>query len=70
MSNVTVVVGAGSIGQAVARRVSAGKHALLADLRQEDASAAAKVLKDAGSASHSSPATSWRISPQATIARH
>jgi predicted dinucleotide-binding enzyme len=31
MSNVIVVVGAGSIGQAVARRVSAGKHVLLAD---------------------------------------
>jgi len=35
MSNVIVVIGAGSIGQAIARRVSAGKHVLLADLRQE-----------------------------------
>jgi NAD(P)-dependent dehydrogenase (short-subunit alcohol dehydrogenase family) len=42
------VIGAGSIGQAVARRVSAGKHVLLADLRQENADAAAKVLADAG----------------------
>ena len=33
MSQVIVVVGAGSIGQAIARRVSAGKHVLLADLR-------------------------------------
>ena len=48
MGNVIVVIGAGSIGQAIARRVSAGKHVLLADLRQENADAAAKVLKDAG----------------------
>lgn len=48
MSNVIVVIGAGSIGQAIARRVSAGKHVLLADLRQENADAAAKVLGDAG----------------------
>src|ERR1700730_11351119 len=48
MSNVIVVIGAGSIGQAVARRVSAGSHVLLADLRTENADAAAKVLKDAG----------------------
>jgi NAD(P)-dependent dehydrogenase (short-subunit alcohol dehydrogenase family) len=48
MANVTVVIGAGSIGQAIARRVSAGKHVLLADLRQENADAAAKVLSDAG----------------------
>jgi NAD(P)-dependent dehydrogenase (short-subunit alcohol dehydrogenase family) len=48
MINVTVVIGAGSIGQAIARRVSAGKHVLLADLRQENADAAAKVLSDAG----------------------
>jgi NAD(P)-dependent dehydrogenase (short-subunit alcohol dehydrogenase family) len=45
---VNVVIGAGSIGQAVARRVSAGKHILLADLRQENADAAAKTLSDAG----------------------
>jgi NAD(P)-dependent dehydrogenase (short-subunit alcohol dehydrogenase family) len=48
MSQVNVVIGAGSIGQAIARRVSAGKHVLLADLRQENTDAAAKVLKDAG----------------------
>lgn len=48
MPNVIVVVGAGSIGQAIARRVSAGKHVLLADLRLEAAEAAAKVLSDAG----------------------
>jgi malate/lactate dehydrogenase len=48
MKNVIVVIGAGSIGQATARRVSAGKHVLLADLRQEAAEGAAKVLSDAG----------------------
>jgi len=46
--NVIVVIGAGSIGQAIARRVSAGKHVLLADLRQENADTAAKILSDAG----------------------
>src|SRR5215207_3954240 len=48
MKNVTVVIGAGSIGQAIARRVSAGKHVLLADLRQENADAAARTMEDAG----------------------
>lgn len=48
MTSVTVVIGAGSIGQAIARRVSSGKHVLLADLRQENADAAAKVLSEAG----------------------
>jgi NAD(P)-dependent dehydrogenase (short-subunit alcohol dehydrogenase family) len=48
MSNVIVVIGAGSIGQAIARRVSAGKHVLLADLRQDNVDAAAKILSDAG----------------------
>ncbi len=48
MSNVIVVIGAGSIGQAIARRVSVGKHVLLADLRQENAEAAATVLSNAG----------------------
>ncbi len=48
MKKVIVVIGAGSIGQAIARRVSAGKRVLLADLRQENADAAAKTLSDAG----------------------
>jgi NAD(P)-dependent dehydrogenase (short-subunit alcohol dehydrogenase family) len=48
MSNVIVVIGAGSIGQAIARRVSVGKHVLLADLRVENARAAAAVLSNAG----------------------
>jgi NAD(P)-dependent dehydrogenase (short-subunit alcohol dehydrogenase family) len=48
MSEVAVVIGPGSIGQAIARRVSAGKRVLLADLREENAKAAAKTLGDAG----------------------
>jgi len=48
MTNVIVVIGAGSIGQAIARRISTGKHVLLADLRQDNVDAAAKVLSDAG----------------------
>jgi len=43
MTDVTVVIGAGSIGVAIARRVSSGKHVLLADLRLENADAAAEV---------------------------
>jgi NAD(P)-dependent dehydrogenase (short-subunit alcohol dehydrogenase family) len=48
MKSVIVVIGAGSIGQAIARRVSAGKQILLADLRQGNADVAAKTLTDAG----------------------
>lgn len=48
MPDVIVLIGAGSIGQAVARRVSAGRHLLLADLRQDNVDAAAKVLGEAG----------------------
>jgi NAD(P)-dependent dehydrogenase (short-subunit alcohol dehydrogenase family) len=48
MKSVIVVIGAGSIGQAIARRVSAGKHVLLADVRPEGAGAAARTLSDAG----------------------
>ena len=48
MQKVIVVIGPGSIGQAIARRIGAGKHLLLADLRQENADAAAKTLGEAG----------------------
>ena len=48
MTNVIVVIGPGSIGQAIARRIGAGKHILLADLRQENADVAAKAFRDAG----------------------
>jgi NAD(P)-dependent dehydrogenase (short-subunit alcohol dehydrogenase family) len=46
--HVIVLIGVGSIGQAIARRVGAGKHILLADLRRENSDAAAKVLSEAG----------------------
>jgi NAD(P)-dependent dehydrogenase (short-subunit alcohol dehydrogenase family) len=48
VSEVNVVIGAGSIGQAIARRVSTGKHVVLADLRQGNAEVAAEVLSNAG----------------------
>lgn len=48
MKNVIVLIGAGSIGQMIARRTSAGKHIVVADLRQENAAAAAKTLSEAG----------------------
>jgi len=48
MKEVVVVIGAGGIGQAIARRVGAGKHVVLADLKLEAAQSAAKTLDDAG----------------------
>jgi NAD(P)-dependent dehydrogenase (short-subunit alcohol dehydrogenase family) len=48
MSEVIVVIGAGSIGQAIARRVSAGKQVVLADLHRGNADAAAEVMRNAG----------------------
>jgi len=46
--DVVVVLGPGSIGQAIARRVGAGAHVLLADLRRDNADAAARALRGAG----------------------
>ena len=54
----------GCSGVAIARRVSAGKQVLLADLRLETADAAAKVLADAGFAVST---TSVDISKRASI---
>jgi NAD(P)-dependent dehydrogenase (short-subunit alcohol dehydrogenase family) len=48
MRDVIVVIGPGQIGQAVARRVGVSKHVLLADMRQDNANAAAEVLGNAG----------------------
>ena len=48
MKDVVVVIGAGGIGQAIARRVGAGKHVVLADLKLEAAQAAAQTLENAG----------------------
>ena len=40
MADVTVVIGAGSMGVAIARRISDSMHVLLADLNLENADAA------------------------------
>jgi NAD(P)-dependent dehydrogenase (short-subunit alcohol dehydrogenase family) len=48
MRDVIVVIGPGQIGQAIARRVGIGKHLLLADVRQDNATGAAEVLGNAG----------------------
>jgi NAD(P)-dependent dehydrogenase (short-subunit alcohol dehydrogenase family) len=48
MKQVLVVIGPGQIGQAIARRVGVGKHVVLADLREDNAKVAAKVMADAG----------------------
>jgi NAD(P)-dependent dehydrogenase (short-subunit alcohol dehydrogenase family) len=48
MKNVVVVIGPGQIGQAIARRIGVGKHVVLADLRQDNADAAAEILSNAG----------------------
>ena len=65
---VIVVIGAGLIGQAIARRVSAGKHIVLADLRPENADTAAKIFNDAGfSVSTTKVDVSSRASVQALV---
>ncbi len=46
--DVTVGVGAGGIGQAIARRISSGRHILVANHSQASADAAAKVMENAG----------------------
>ena len=48
MKDVIVVVGTGSIGLAIARRVGTGKHLLLANLHDDLLHAAATTLKNAG----------------------
>jgi len=48
MKQVVVLVGAGSIGIAIARRVSVGKHLVLADYSVDHAAAAKTLLENAG----------------------
>ena len=48
MKQISVLVGAGSIGQAIIRRVSAGKHVVLADYSIENAKRASETLENAG----------------------
>ncbi|GAA0486782.1 MULTISPECIES: SDR family oxidoreductase [Tatumella] len=48
MAEVIVVIGSGSIAQAIARRVSSGKKILLADINRENAQSVSAQLKRAG----------------------
>lgn len=48
MKKVIVVIGTGSIGQAIARRIGTGKHILLADINESNAEKASIVLSEAG----------------------
>lgn len=48
MKKIIVVIGAGSIGQAIARRIGTGKHILLADLNEENTEKASVTLRNAG----------------------
>jgi len=68
MKEVVVVVGAGQIGQAIARRIGTGKHVLLACLSEEEALAAAQVFRNAGfQASTAAVDVSSRPSVQALV---
>jgi quercetin dioxygenase-like cupin family protein len=48
MEHVVVIIGAGQIGQAIARRVGIGKHVVLADRSEANENAAAEVMTNAG----------------------
>lgn len=48
MKDVAVLIGSGSIGQAIIRRVGAGKHVVLGDLKKDAADNAAEILENAG----------------------
>ncbi|MDR2008244.1 MAG: SDR family oxidoreductase [Alphaproteobacteria bacterium] len=48
MQDVIVLIGCGSIGQAIVRRVAQGRKILLADLHQKNIDNASKTLKEAG----------------------
>ncbi|MCC6728745.1 MAG: SDR family oxidoreductase [Chthonomonadales bacterium] len=70
MTDVTVVVGAGGIGQAIARRISSGRHILVANHTQGSADAAASVLENAGFATTAMQAdVSDRAMVQAVVAK-
>jgi NAD(P)-dependent dehydrogenase (short-subunit alcohol dehydrogenase family) len=47
-TDIVVLAGAGSIAQAIARRIGTGKHVVLADLREQNVDAVAKVMSEAG----------------------
>lgn len=64
MKDVTVVIGAGGIGQAIARRISSGRHVVVANHTQESAEAAADLLERAG---FETTATQADISDRAAV---
>lgn len=68
--DVTVVVGSGGIGLAIARRISSGRQILVANHTQEASDAAAKVLENAGFVVTAMQADiSSRAAVQAVVAR-
>ena len=70
MKEVVVVVGAGFIGQAIARRVGAGKHLLLANLTEQSSIEAASALANSGfDVSAAAVDISSRASVQALIGK-
>lgn len=48
MDSVLVLIGAGAIGQAIARRVAGGRHVVVADVKSDKAEAVAEALRAAG----------------------
>jgi threonine dehydrogenase-like Zn-dependent dehydrogenase len=60
---VVVVIGAGSIGQAIARRIGVDKTILLGDVNEDAAAAAAEALQAAGSTRPPQPSMSPSMSP-------
>ena len=69
MKDVILVVGAGPLGLAIARRIGAGRHVVLADLREETAKAALEQFLDAGyDASHAVVDIASRPSVEALVA--
>ena len=70
MKEVIVVVGAGFLGQAIARRIGAGKHLLLANLTEQASNEAADVLANAGFEVSAAPVDiSSRNSVEALLAK-
>ena len=70
MKEVIVVVGAGFPGQAIARRIGAGKHLLLANLTEQASKEAADALANAGFEVSAAPVDiSSRASVEALLAK-
>jgi threonine dehydrogenase-like Zn-dependent dehydrogenase len=68
MTDVVVVIGAGLIGQAIARRVGVAKHVLLADMREENAGAAqATSLGDVRGLIHAAGVSPSQASPETVL---